>query len=117
MSTPSTNSSDSAEDHHFKLKVEFFQYERTSLEAYMENAIHKIQRNDVGYIPTPFKMLPFHNILEFYHQEQTNIPAFDNFTLEIKLMQQNIPPCLYFTATFVDAPKFFPDSTYERPIS
>ena len=27
-------------------------------------------------------------------------------------MQQNIPPCLYFTATFVDAPKIFPDSTY-----
>ena len=112
MSTQSTSSDDSAEDHHFKMKVEFFQYERTSLEAYMENQIHKIQRNDVGYIPTPFKMLPSHNILEFCHHEQTNIPAFDHFTLEIKLMQQNIPPCLYFTATFVDAPKFFPGSTY-----
>merc|ERR1712143_160123 len=77
------------EAHHFKMKVEFFQYERTSLEAYMENQIHKIQRNDVSYTPTPFKMLPSHNILEFCHHEQTNIPAFDHFTLEIKLMQHH----------------------------
>ena len=112
MSTQSTNSSDSAEDHHFKLRVEFFQYERTSLEAYIENAIQKIQRNDISYNPNPFKMLPSHNILEFYLQEQTNIPAFDHFTLDVKLMQQAIPSCIYFTAIFMDTPKFFPSSTY-----
>ena len=112
MSTPSANSNGSAENHHFKLRVEFFQYERTSLEAYIENAIKKIQRNDISYNPDPFKMLPSHNILEFYLQEQTNINAFDHFTLDVKLMQQSIPPCLYFTAVFMDAPKFFPDSTY-----
>ena len=112
MSTPSTNTTGSAENHHFKLRVELFQYERTSLEAHIEHAIQKIQRNKIDYKPKPFKMLPSHNILEFELQEQTNINAFDHFTLDVKLMQQSIPPCLYFTAVFMDAPKFFPDSTY-----
>ena len=112
MSTHSTNSNGSAEEHHFKLCVEFYQLERTTMESPLENAVQKIQRSDINFNPPPFKMLPSINILEFYLQEQTEIPAFDHFTLDVKLMQQTIPPCLYPTAVFMDAPKFFPSSTY-----
>ena len=44
--------------------------------------------------------------------EKSEIPAFDHFTIKVNLMQQAVPPCLYFTAVLIDVPRFFPSSAY-----
>ena len=100
------------QQYHFKLRLEFFQFERTVMESYLQNAIEKIQRTDTNFAPPSHKMLLSHNILEFVTPEISKIPAFDHFNFTVNLMQQTNPPCLYFMAQFIDVQKFFPQSAY-----
>ena len=113
MSTHSSSSSqEEKQEHHFKLRLEFYQFERTTMEAHLQNAIEKIQRTNTTFAPPNYKMLPSHNILEFVMPEISKVPAFDHFNFRVNLMQQANPPCLYFTAQFIDVQKFFPQSAY-----
>ena len=109
--TPS-GSDDSMAINHYMLRVEFYGYERTAMESNLQNAIEKIQRMDVTYRAPPYRMLPSHNLLEFTMTEETQIPAFEHFTLKISLIQQTTPSCLYFIANLLDAQKMFPNSSY-----
>ena len=113
MTSQSPNGSDdSMAINHYMLRVEFYGYERTAMESNIQNAIEKIQRMDVTYRAPPYRMLPSHNLLEFTMQEETQIPAFEHFTLQISLIQQTTPSCLYFIANLLDAQKMFPNSSY-----
>ncbi len=109
-------SDDSMAINHYMLRVEFYGYERTAMESNIQNAIEKIQRMDVTYRAPPYRMLPSHNLLEFTMTEETNIAAFEHFTLQISLIQQTTPSCLFFIANLLDAPKMFPNSSYVNGI-
>ena len=113
MSSQSPNESeDTSSINHYKLRVEFYGYERTAMESNLQNAIEKLQRMDVTYKAPPYKMLPNHNLIEFMMSEDTQIPAFEHFILNISLVQQSTPSCLYFMANLLDDQKLFPNSTH-----
>ena len=113
MSSQSPNGSDDTiAINHYMLRVEFYGYERTAMESNLQNAIEKLQRMDVTYRAPPYRMLPSHNLIEFMMSEDTQIQAFEHFTLHISLVQQSTPSCLYFMANLLDDQKLFPNSTY-----
>ena len=111
-SQSSTESGETNSMNHYKLRVEFYGYERTAMESNLQNALEKLQRMDTTFQAPPYKMLPHHNLLEFMMTENSQIPAFEHFILRIHLVHQSMPSCLYFMATLLDDQKLFPNSTY-----
>ena len=120
MSLHSTDGSSDSHHHSImnqqnliQLRVELFQFERTTIEVHLENYLEKIQRQYPSYVPEPFKMLQHHDILSFVLLgELSNAPAFAYQTLDVRLIQATNPSRVFFTATLVDQETQFPNATY-----
>ena len=112
-STHSSSSTNSVQENHYKLRIELFQFERTTMEAHMQNCIEKIQRIHTSYMPGEYKVLPSHDILEFMLMgEVSEAPAFDYFVIQVNLIQQVVPARLFFTASLLETSNYFPGSSY-----
>ena len=67
MSIPGSASITSSPDqqNHFKLRIELFQFETTTIEEHLKNYIGKVQRQHCNFIPPDVKILSHHDLLEF----------------------------------------------------
>ena len=93
---------------HHQIRVELLSFEKGVLEAYLENALESIKRSHPTFNFPNFKMLSFHNLLEF-QTAQPSAPAFGFFKLKINLIQQKQPrPELFFVCHFNQASEYFP---------
>jgi hypothetical protein len=54
-----------------QMRVEFFSFERGVIEAHLENVLESIKRSHPNFNVPTFRMLSFHNLLEF----QTTQPS------------------------------------------
>ena len=61
----SNHSTLSDQENNFKLRIELFQFERTTVEVHLSNYIEKIQRQNPSFLLDEFKVLAKHDILEF----------------------------------------------------
>ena len=64
-SSDSHQSSIMDQQNHIKLRVELFQFKRTTMEVHLENYLEKIQRQHSEFIPEQFKVLQHHDLLSF----------------------------------------------------
>ena len=120
MSHHSTNSSSHShhhsnmeQQHLIKLRVELFQFERTTIEVHLDNYLEKIQRQHPSFIPGDFKMLQHHEMLSFVLLgEISHVPAFSYQTINVQLVQQNHPSRVFFIATLADQELQFPNAVY-----
>ena len=101
------------QENHFKLRIELFQFERTTMEVHLENCLEKIQRQHPSFLPEKFKVLPHHDLLEFMLLGENSLaPAFDFYTISVQLIQQVNPSRLFFTATLMEESTHFPSASY-----
>ena len=115
-SSDSHQSSAQDQENHFKLRVELFQFERTTMEVHLENYLEKIQRQHPSFIPEKFKVLPHHELLDFMLLGENSLaPAFDFYTISVQLIQQVNPSRLFFTATLIDESTHFPNMYHHPP--
>jgi hypothetical protein len=85
------------QENHFKLRIELFAFERTTMEVHLANCIEKIQRQHPSFLPKEFKVLPHHDLIEFILQgEHSSAPAFDFYNISVQLIQQVSPSRLFF---------------------
>ena len=120
MSHHSTNNSSHShhhsnmeQQHLIKLRVELFQFERTTIEVHLDNYLEKIQRQHPSFIPGDFKMLQHHEMLSFVLLgEISHVPAFSYQTINVQLVQQNHPSRVFFIATLADQELQFPNAVY-----
>ena len=101
------------QQHLIKLRVELFQFERTTIEVHLESYLEKIQRQHPTFVPEPFKMLQHHEMLSFVLLgEISHAPAFSYQTINVQLVQETNPSRVFFTATLMDQEMQFPNATY-----
>ena len=97
----------------FKLRIELFAFERATIEAQLANYIEKLQRKHPTFLPDDYKMLPHHDILQFQLQgENSTVPAFEFYEVQVQLVQQVQPARVYFTATLMGFDVHFPNAHY-----
>ena len=109
----STSTISQIDTNHFKLHLNLFNYEKTTLEVHLSNYVEKLQRSHPTFVPAPYKVLQDQDLLEFLLQGVTsNAPAFDFFTIEVRLIQQITPARAFFTAVLQNATNYFPQATY-----
>jgi hypothetical protein len=109
----SQHSSNHDQENHFKLRIELFAFERTTMEVHLANCIEKIQRQHSSFLPEEFKVLPHHDLIEFMLQgEHSSAPAFDFYNISVQLIQQVNPSRLFFTATLMGDTTHFPSASY-----
>jgi hypothetical protein len=112
-SLDSNQSSIMDQQNHIKLRVELFQFERTTMEVHLENYLEKIQRQHPEFVHEQFKVLQHHDMLSFVLLgEISHAPAFSFQTISVQLIQQVNPSRVFFTATLVDQEIQFPNATY-----
>ena len=109
----SVSQTSSQDQNHFKLRIELFQFETTTIEEHLKNYIGKIQRQHCNFLPPDAKILSHHDLLEFMLiGEQTRAPAFEFYHLQIQLVQQVTPSRVFFIAQLVEENNFFSQSSY-----
>jgi hypothetical protein len=109
----SQNSSNQDQENHFKLRIELFAFERTTMEVHLANYIEKIQCQHSSFLPEEFKVLPHHDLIEFMLQgEHSLAPAFDFYNISVQLIQQVNPSQLFFTAALMGDNTHFPSASY-----
>ena len=87
MSHSGSGSQVSSQDqqNHFKLRIELFQFEKTTIEENLRNYIEKIQRQHCDFLPPDTKILSHHNLMEFMLLgEHTHAPAFDFYHVQLQ---------------------------------
>jgi hypothetical protein len=110
-SVSQTSSQD--QENHFKLRIELFAFERTTMEAHLANYIERIQRQHSDFLPPEVKVLPHHDLIEFkLLGEHTQAPAFDFYHISVQLVQQVNPSPLFFIAALMGDNNHFPSSSY-----
>jgi hypothetical protein len=115
MSHSGSGSQVSSQDqqNHFKLRIELFQFEKTTIEEHLRNYIEKIQRQHCDFLPPDAKILSHHNLLEFMLLgEHTHAPAFEFYHVQIQLVQQVTPSRIFFVAQLVEENNYFSHSSY-----
>ena len=86
----------------FQLCIELFSFETATIEAQLLSYIEKIQRKHPTFQPDEYKMLPHHNVLQFnLPGENSEMPAFDYYEVQMQLVQHVRPSHVYFTATLM----------------
>ena len=101
------------QQNHFKLRIELFQFEKTTIEEHLRNYVEKIQRQHCDFLPPDAKILSHHNLLEFMLLgEQTRAPAFEFYHVQIQLVQQVTPSRMFFVAQLVEENNYFSHSSY-----
>ena len=88
---------------HFKLRVGFSQFETTTTQEHLKCYIEKLQRQHCDYSPPDVMILPYHDLLEFMLLgEETDAPAFDFYHIQLQLVQQIHPSCIFFKAQLAE---------------
>ena len=84
---------------YFKLRVNFSQFELTTIQTHLQCYLEKLQRQYFNFNPPNVTILEYHDLLEFQLiGEETTCPAFTYYHINLDLVQQSYPSCLYFTA-------------------
>ena len=84
---------------YFKLRVNFSQFEVTTIQTHLQCYIEKLQRQYFNFNPPNVTILEYHDLLEFQLiGEETSCPAFNYYHINLELIQQSYPSCLYFKA-------------------
>jgi hypothetical protein len=115
MSNPRSASIASLPDqqNHFKLRVELFQFETTTIEEHLKNYIGKVQRQHCSFVPPDVKILSHHDLLQFILSgEQSRAPAFEFYHLKIQLVQQINPSRVFFIGQLIEEKTFFSNSSH-----
>jgi hypothetical protein len=106
MSQPGSQSSQNSNQdtlNYFKLRVNFSQFEVTTVQEHLQCYIEKLQRQYFNFKPPDAIILECHDLLEFQLLgEETSCPAFDYYHINLELVQQNYPSCLYFKAKLAE---------------
>jgi hypothetical protein len=88
---------------YFKLRVNFSQFETTTTQEHLKCYIEKLQRQHYDYKPPDVMILPCHDLLEFQLLgEETDCPAFDYYHINLELVQQIYPSCIFFKAKLAE---------------
>ena len=94
-----------------QLRVQFYNFEKCSLEMYLENTIESIKRSHPTSSFPAFKMLTLHKLLEFpFSSEQSATPAYGFFKLDTEPVQTLNPPEIFFVCTLNKASEFSQDA-------
>ena len=97
MSHPGSQSSqNSGQDtlNYFKLRVNFSQFEVTTIQEHLQCYVEKLQRQYFNFKPPNATILECHDLLEFQLMgEETSCPAFNYYHINLELIQQNYPSC------------------------
>ena len=90
-----------------QMRVEFFSFERGVIEAHLENVLESIKRSHPNFNVPTFRMLSFHNLLEF----QTTQPCPGVWVFQ-PLDQfgsaKSASPRIVFCVSFHPSSKIFP---------
>ena len=106
MSQPGSQSSQNSNQdtlNYFKLRVNFSQFEVTTVQEHLQCYIEKLQRQHYNFKPPDVIILECHDLLEFQLLgEETCCPAFDYYHINLELVQQNYPSCIFFKAKLAE---------------